>query len=396
MDIELLYKKWEGNLTQEEEIEFNQWWEASPAHQAYFEAFAKKQCNKLPYSLPDETFGFYREEYRRKLRKKRIRRMTIRWGVSLSGIAAALLVGWFFYPTTPPTSTPVEGLAVTAKVDSLPAIMEQEKVSNKKVRLVTATGQTLTLQQLATLNQSVPYTVDSSFTSLAYAKTAPVPSGKEQLNEVIIDRGADLSVVLSDGTHVWLNSDSKLKYPETFRGNERKVYLEGEAYFEVTKDSRHAFVVHAGGTETRVYGTEFNINARDEKCIRTTLVRGSVSVRIDGSDKETMLTPGHSAEMNKEKQTVEVTDKDILLYTGWKSGQYYFENTSLEQLFEEIARWHDVKITFADEELKNEHFTGCIPRTASLRKILNMMLKTSYITFEKNGSEVILKNASAN
>ena len=139
-------------------------------------------------------------------------------------------------------------------------------------------------------------------------------------NKVIVPRAGEYSLTLSDGTRVWLNSDSEIRYPVAFGKDRRTVFLSGEAYFEVEKDAERPFYVVLDGMEVKVYGTSFNVNTHYQGKILTTLVEGKVGIRVKSTGAESILQPNQMAEFNREKEEVEVTDVDTYYYTAWRAG----------------------------------------------------------------------------
>ena len=153
---------------------------------------------------------------------------------------------------------------------------------------------------------------------LAYKQNHSGNPSTLEYNTIIIPRGGEYQLILSDGSRVWLNSDTRLRYPVSFIGEKREVYLEGEAYFEVSHSDK-PFEVHGGGQCVRVLGTSFNVMAYgDESKVQTTLVSGSVRVVLDQSDKTVLLTPGHQAEMDKNSGKITMREVNVENYIGWK------------------------------------------------------------------------------
>lgn len=405
MDIELLYKKLEGELTLEEEEQVNAWLEKSSRHEYYFKCLSERYAGNRIYSLPTLRFASYRKAFFDRLVQKRTSRLHLfqvrRLGYA-AGILFALALGslvYFgedlFYPHIMKERTAMTDSTINSR---LLGMDEAAKVSNGKVILQTADHKTYTLQQLKETNVTGAR-YDTTQNILSY-KGAPDRQEKikaQELNKLNIQPGAELCLTLSDGTRVWLNSDTQLKYPITFKGQKsRRVWLTGEAYFEVAKDQEHPFYVSTEQVDVRVYGTQFNVNTRYRGKIATTLVSGSVAVIPKDVGEETKLTPGHTAEYNPQARNMEVNDKDIQLYIGWKSGTYQFEDTSLEDFFDEISHWYDISVVFKDEEMKSELFSGIISRNTSLRKLLGMLEKTNYVGFEISGNTVEIRKKSNN
>ena len=208
--------------------------------------------------------------------------------------------------------------------------------------------------------------------------------------EVCAVRGEKLLVLLPDGSRVWLNADSKLTYPEQFAKYNRDVTLEGEAYFEVTKDATRPFIVEANGMEVKVYGTRFNVNTRRDDQIQTTLVEGSVSVKPKGL-KEVMLEPNQQAVFNKLAGRVTVRDVDVMSYVAWQRGNYYFENKSIGEILDELSLWYDIQVFFMNNEVRNERFSGYLPRYEEIDRLLSLIEKTSHVQFEIKGRVIIVR-----
>ena len=175
-----------------------------------------------------------------------------------------------------------------------------------------------------------------------------------------------------------------------FSGNERRVYLEGEAYFEVAKNVTKPFIVEANGMEVKVYGTKFNLNTRRVDQMHTTLVEGSVSVKPRGQS-EVMLKPNQQAIFNKLSGRVSVRDVDVMPYVAWHQGNYYFENKSMGEILDELSLWYDIQVFFMNPEMKNERFSGYLPRYEQIDGLLSLIEKTSHVRFEIKGRVIVVR-----
>jgi transmembrane sensor len=419
MDVTLLFKKMWGELSSEEEKEFNEWLASSPKYADYYYRFVHNFEGHEPYKTLDKaTLDHYRQEFQNYMQDshQKERQMTVNRTLhhrrlyiysAAACIAAIFVASIFFFKAGEKVSTEkvvAQVMHITPNTVLPPSAMKMVKKSvNSKVHLITASGKVVNVLSLMSLQQTLGLNIDSMQNCLSYAKINAKNIGrqhtkvsKEKFNELIVDRGASFSVILSDGTKVWLNSETKLYYPTTFSGDTRRVILQGEAYFQVAKDKKRDFLVETADMEIRDYGTQFNVNTRHKNCIRTTLVEGNVSVRANGTPKEIMLKPGHSAELNAYSHNIEVTDKDVMLYVGWKDDIYYFENTKLSDLFEELSRWYDVNISIDGNNVKDEQFTGCLSRRMSLLQMLSTLSKTSYISFKVEGKNVKVEQSIEN
>ncbi|MGK6352831.1 FecR family protein [Parapedobacter sp. DT-150] len=187
-------------------------------------------------------------------------------------------------------------------------------------------------------------------------------------------KGGIYAVTLPDGSRVWLNSSSVLKYPSRFTGGQRLVEIEGEAYFDVTPDAEHPFVVRSGGQEVGVLGTEFNISAYpDEPKSRTTLVEGKVQIVNRLSMAVRDLVPGEQATVDG-KQT-HIQKVDVTQYTAWKDGFFYFDGVAPQIAFDQMERWYDIEVVYGGK-IPSTRFFGMIDRNGTLHDAL-IVLKES-------------------
>ncbi|MCR9012887.1 FecR family protein [Gabonibacter chumensis] len=200
------------------------------------------------------------------------------------------------------------------------------------------------------------------------------------VNTILVPRGGEYFLQLSDGTKVWLNSDSKLVYPVVFGKENRSVRLEGEGYFEVAKDESRPFLVQGRGAQIRVLGTHFNVSAyeQQEKVV-TTLVEGCV--RISNGRDSLLLKPGEQAVSDATK--IDVRQVDVRTYVAWKSGVFEFEKMELQQITAQLGRWYDVEFIYSDESLRHILFTGAADRHRDMSVLLGMIEKLSKIQFIK-------------
>lgn len=207
-------------------------------------------------------------------------------------------------------------------------------------------------------------------------------------NELIIPKGGEYQVVLADGTKVWLNSASRLIYPQSFMGKERRVVLSGEAFFDVTHDAERPFVVETSRMNVKVLGTRFNVNDYDDnEEVSTTLVNGSVEI-ISGDQQAFRLVPGEQA-YGKENE-LEKREVNVRLYTSWIDGKFLFNNTELEEIAKQISRWYDVEIFFSSESVKKVRFTGAIVKFKPLDDLVRMIESTSQVRFSVKGKTIVI------
>ncbi|MNJ95652.1 fec operon regulator FecR [compost metagenome] len=195
-------------------------------------------------------------------------------------------------------------------------------------------------------------------------------------------RGGTYQVTLSDGTKVWLNAESSLKFPSSFSGAaQRKVVLKGEAYFEVAKNKKQPFLVTTDRQEVEVLGTHFNINSySDELSTKTTLLEGAVRVN------QTILTPGHQSVLTNGIIKVNKVNPDEAI--DWKNGEFVCNNEPLSSIMRKISRWYDVEVVYSHPELKNKTFSGSLSRYDHVSGVLNALEQAGTIKFKLEGRQI--------
>lgn len=220
---------------------------------------------------------------------------------------------------------------------------------------------------------------------LTYAKKEK--AAKLVYNELEVPVAGECSLVLDDGTQVWVNADSRLRYPVQFVGEERKVFLEGEAYFIVAKDSL-PFVVSTSRGDVRVLGTTFNVKSYDkEVAMQATLVEGKVLVAQ--GQKEMELAPGEQGTVTDAgimaKRAVDVDE-----FVGWRKGIYVFKKQPLEDIMRDLSRWYGVSVFFQNEGLKQVSFTGNLKRYDNINEFLDVLQRTGDVKYRINNNTVII------
>jgi ferric-dicitrate binding protein FerR (iron transport regulator) len=216
--------------------------------------------------------------------------------------------------------------------------------------------------------------------SLVY-QTGTSNNDQISYNTLVIPRGGYYNVTLPDGTKVWLNAASSLRFPSSFSGNSREVELHGEAYFEVAANKKMPFYVSINQTSVQVLGTHFNINGYDDEgSIRTTLLEGAVKFRY-GSD-EKLIRPGQEAIYSRQARSATVQQADTNQVMGWKNGFFEFDNLDLPAIMRLIARWYNVDVSY--HSTRKIELTGSLSRRSKLEEVLQLL--------EKNGVHVTVND----
>lgn len=231
--------------------------------------------------------------------------------------------------------------------------------------------------------------VIDSVGGVKYMKILQDTTRPDEFHTIQVPRGGEYILILDDGTRVWMNSESKLRYPVTFHGSERKVYLEGEAYFEVRYDKEHPFVVETRRLSTRVLGTEFNVQSYESEDINVTLVQGSIAVSKNTKDTgEIVLKPGENALLEGDSLRVEAVD--VLKYISWKEGFFYYNNVRLEDILDELGRWFDFTVFYTNTGVKDYRFKFWANRKDSVEQVLARLNETGKLNIEVKGKTVVV------
>lgn len=211
----------------------------------------------------------------------------------------------------------------------------------------------------------------------------------EVYNTISTPKGGKYMLILADGSKVWLNSATSLRFPVAFSGKERRVELSGEAYFEVAKNKEKPFHVSFAGTDVAVLGTHFNINSyKDEPFMKTTLLEGAVEVSRNGLKER--LNPSDQAVVSSSSPVIKVTQgADTEEVIGWKNGVFQFKDTHLKDIMRRLSRWYDIEVEY-EKGVPDEEFTGIISEKVHITSVLEMLEQGGGIAFRIEGRKVIV------
>ena len=326
------------------------------------------------YAKTDERKAFRRFQTRVRGKKRTLTRAI--------GYAAALLL-------------PLAGIALWLKTESLTtAPVPEIAPGSSKAVLTLAGGEQVYLKEgekheSAKLEKMA---VEQREGLLSYkaAKRKEVTKTTEY-NTLATGRGGEFRLELSDGTIVYLNASTTLRYPVAFGDGKRQVELEGEAYFDVARDSAHAFVVKARNAEVEVYGTSFDVTTFYEGEVRAVLVTGSIGVRSAAGQAVKRVAPGQMAIYDESDKSIAVKETDVTLYTSWKDGMFRFADMPLDELTVKLARWYHVRFEFIDEECKKSRFSGAIRKDVDFYRFIDLIETTTHVDFEVDGDRILIK-----
>lgn len=356
-------------LSPEEQEEFQAWIDADPENRALVERLQQEGKMAELYSVY-KSFDTCRAWSR--VHGKLFRRRNMIW----RGVAAAVVVmGFLAY-----------GLWVRQDRHSEVVVAEGVVLpGNGQVSLTLGSGLKVELNRtnsrMIQVDSNLKVKEDSGL--VAYQHVAGL-AGKEK-HTLTVGRGAEYRLKLDDGTLVHLNADSKLIYPVSFGTNMREVILEGEAFFEVTKNSERPFVVHCPNYDVQVWGTSFNISVYPEEDFsHTTLVEGKVDVV--GKGQVCRLAPGYQA--YEKSGNLEVRKVNPLAYVSWRDDRFGFDNESLEVVMRKLARWYNIEVFFANSDIRKICFSGYLPKYGDITDIFNILELTANVSFSLKGHVV--------
>ena len=332
--------------------------------------------------------GEERERLQRAITRRKKRQLVMRWSVAASVILCVALSAlylwndsdWFFEQKFPQQAN-----------------WEQSKLA--EVELILADGKRVPLggsgRQIQ--DHGVSGIKDDSLQGLTYVQAKALDEKVTVVlyNTLKVPTGGFYQLELSDGTRVWLNAESELRFPVQFGTGEREVYLKGEAYFDVRKDVARRFIVHLKESNVTVLGTSFNIKAYgDEDYIYTTLVEGKVRFTSEKEHEEVTLRPGMQSVLNLKSGKTELKEVEVEQFTAWRQGRFVFPSTTLGDLMCQLKRWYDIDVVYLSPEAKGYEFRGAINRDMDLKNVLAIVEKTSNVVFDINGRtiKVTIKN----
>ncbi|RUT78037.1 FecR family protein [Ancylomarina longa] len=368
---DLIVKRLEGKLSKEEEQTLEDWKYAKEENLVLFHRLSQNP-EKQFFNRENKLEDSHKEQVWEKIRlsvKRQKRTRILNSFMKIAAVFVIVLGSVFFF----------SNLKKSVKDDSETIITPGKNLA----LLVMGDGEKYELDKEVQLQESgVKITNDSD--ELVYQKAEVNNKAKKQLtyNTIIIPKGGEYKLTLMDGTKIWLNSNSKLRYPSVFGSDVRKVQLEGEAYFQVAKDSLHPFIVDVNNVQVKVLGTSFNVNAYgDDDEIVTTLLEGKVEVKDEFFGNMAKLLPNEQFRFNKLNGKCAKNKVDAKIYAAWTNGRFVFENESLQEIMNRLSRWYDVEVFFLNNDAKNLKFSGDVARYENINQILEMIEVTQKVKF---------------
>lgn len=363
-------------LDEKEREEIRHWLQESEQHRCHYRQLQKSYLRQR--WIMREPLIRRKEERRYRLVARR-RRIVRRWTVAAAAVCLLIAIDIGIYDRVQPGQ--VVPVAVNAQIEP----------GSAKAKLYLSSGEEVVLskESLSLTERHTFIDVDGEG-AVAYRKGGEPSPESGVYNRLVVERGGEYKLILSDGSEVWVNSATVLEYPVVFSGNRRIVKLNGEAYFKVQADSLRPFiVVAAGGMEVCALGTEFNVNAYAERFVESVLVKGKISVGKE--DRRVTLRPAQLAVYDRETGQTDVTDVDIRKYIDWKSGEFIFSDDRLEEVMKKITLWYDCEVMFTDPGLKDMRLSGNMRRYDSVEKFLHYLEITTGAKFVVKGRTIFVE-----
>lgn len=370
-----------GDITEEERQELEDWCEEAPRNRKLFEQICQEDLfskERYVYEKIHDTKAF--SVFEKRVRKVSSRSIGNWWKYAAVLLFPILVVGsWKLMHETEQVSIVASSVAPIQPGCSQAVLVLDD---GRKVFLKE--------EEEGVISEDKEITVTGEKDRLVYTSSEGKNVDEIRFNELEVPRGGEYKVRLADGTLVYLNSATRMKYPVKFDEKERKVYLSGEAYFEVAKDPERPFFVEMEGVEVRVYGTSFNVNTHQEGNIQTVLVKGSIGVKVLSSGMESMIRPGQMAEFKQGNTKVDVKDVNVAVYTDWKDGIFRFENQRLEDILAVLSNWYDMNVFYQTVSVKELHFSGYMERYKDVSVILEAITLSTGVTFSIQGKTIVV------
>jgi ferric-dicitrate binding protein FerR (iron transport regulator) len=373
-----------GSLTGDDLTELFSWVEANEANKALFNRIVNEQgleSSHAEFKAFDTQSALNDVKARLTSINHHTPKLNRKWPLmAAASILLCLTIGLF---TLYHHDSPLQTALNNKKQDLVPG-------SNKAV-LTLANGKQVILN--GATNGKIANQGNAAINKLADGLLAYNPlSGTENTtaatayNTMTTPRGGQYHLILADGTNVWLNAASSIKFPVSFTGKDRKVEITGEAYFEVAHDKTKPFIVAGNGQTVQVLGTHFNINAyTDEDEVKTTLLEGSVKIQV--GEKSFMLKPGEQSKLKN--GVIDITTADANDAVDWKNGIFHFNDASIESVMRQLSRWYDVDVKY-EGKIQERNFSGEISRNVNASQILDALsFKKIHYTIE--GKTIIIK-----
>ncbi len=376
MEFKLIIKKLNNTLTEEEDSMFSDWYRESPNHRLYFNRVKENYTKDIDLVNEEKAWN----SLSKKISKKP--RSIFNWNYAIAAIVIVLLAIPFLIKTkskASPKNAQISNSIILPGTDKAKLTLEDGS------EILLGEGALYKGNSMVSNGREITYIASESH------------SKEIVYNYLTVPRGGQFFVKLADGTQVWLNSESQLKYPVNFIDRETRhvelVY--GEAYFDVSPSTDHEgakFSVLTNHQVVEVLGTEFNIKAySNETFVYTTLVEGRVAITNSNGSMQTVLSPNQQSIIKPNQAGIEVINTDVFNETSWKQGIFSFDHMTLEDIMKVLSRWYSVDVIFTNPNIQTITFNGVLRKNQNIEDILKPITSINNITYEIKDSKIIFK-----
>ncbi|MCD8042177.1 MAG: DUF4974 domain-containing protein [Tannerellaceae bacterium] len=360
--------------------EFCRWLEDDENKNLYLVLKGEKRNGSVPFNK-DRIFDNISQVVGLQVRRRIpfYKKNVFKYAASFLVILSLGLSGLFFF---------------TREISSEPLFAGTEKSvfdpGSKKAFLICSKGKAVDLSETFELkNSDGTIVTNQSEGVLCFQKSSTVKKRVEK-QTIYVPKGGEYELILADGTKIYLNSDSRLRFPSHFNGDTREVELLGEAFFEVTKNKK-PFIVKTEDMDIQVLGTSFNVNAyRNNPSVNTTLIEGSVQVHIHDDPEVYLLVPENNLNLDKSSGQATIRKVDTSMYTAWVKGEFVFRNQPLSDIFTQLERWYDVEIKYETPAIRSMRFSGSVEKNRPLDYLLNQIQIVTELKYRNEDDKIIL------
>lgn len=383
---DLIFKHLDGTLSEEENTILQNWLQKDIENQILFAEFQnnKKTKKALNFFESIDTPAAW-EKVNQAIEKPVVSRLAWAQHRFVKYAAALILASFFGYTFF---NKPVKSRKALVTTKQVKVLKNDALPGGDKATLTLGDGSVVVLEEMknGAVKKENGVKISKKDGQLVYEILPRTQDSEITYNTINTPTGGQYSIILPDGSKVWLNSTSSLHFPTVFSGNQRLVTLSGEGYFEISKNKDMPFVVQAGKTRVEVLGTHFNVMAyTNERVSKTTLLEGSVKVGNESGVKT--LHPGQQAWVGAK---INVTTADLDEAIAWKQGYFQFENEDLKTIMRHLTRWYAVEVT-DQQNIPDKHFTAMISRNTPLSQVFKMLELSGELQFKIEEGKVTIR-----
>lgn len=387
---QLLIGYLKNSMSKKEEEEFETWLDEDIRNRALLEEFKRakdlgQRLNLLASLDEHAAWDRLQQRLHSSERKSWWRTPYFRWATFVAAASISLFLTFIWIWRQDGDSPLVVLAGKEQEVTDVPP-------ASNGAQLILADGKSILLDTVAVVRDENGVRLVHDGDEMRYTSDIASPQRHLTFNTLIVPKASFFRIVLDDGTKVWVNAMSKLKFPVAFSSVERRVFLEGEAYFEVAEDCKKPFIVEVDdGRSVKVLGTNFNINTYHGR-MYTTLERGKVEVLSGGQKK--VLEPGQQAYVVKDR--IDIRRADMKRNLAWKNNEFYFKDDNIVQIAHQLSLWYDLDVRFGAQVSTTKTYSGSIGRDVNLSEVLDLLTYATKLSFKLEGRKLTISETKRN